>query len=200
MITQNRPEDEWNRLRADAEHALSTLLTEIREHDHPQSLFDAYAYAKDIAARAIRSRMLMHLPDENHRFNSMHAEIQRELHLRYAAVVPQNLLTTPYRGETHERIFSLLEESFGRPVPAAMVRIVTGDSVHTERRARELREIGMDVVSYELDEIDVYELRSFDLNLDRLPSIVKNNIRKSQAYKRPEKQRILRNAGISTDE
>ncbi|MGW0787576.1 hypothetical protein ACWD04_04830 [Streptomyces sp. NPDC002911] len=200
MTTQNTPEDEWKRLRPDAEHALSNLLSEIGSHRDPQSLFDAYTYAKNITASAIRSRMLMHLPEENRKFKELHAELQQELNLRYSDTVPKNLLRTPYRGKTHERLFSLLQENFTQPVPAAMVRIVTGDGVHTERRARELRELGLDVESYALDEIDVYELRSLNLNFDLLPFIVKNNVRKTKAYSTPEKKRILRNAGIFENE
>ncbi|WP_326619967.1 hypothetical protein OG863_21995 [Streptomyces decoyicus] len=204
MTSQQSPEDLWCQLQPDARHALSNLLAEITDHNSsgqrsPQSLFEAYTYAKDITARAIQSRMLMHLPSENQKFRELHAEVQRQMMSRYAESIPENLLKTPYGGKTYERLFSLLQENQAQPVPAAMLRIVTGDDVHTERRARELRELGFDLAWYELDGINVYELRSLDIDLGMIPAIVRNKIRRSKALNQGEKLRILQQAGIPID-
>ncbi|WP_371096172.1 hypothetical protein [Streptomyces sanglieri] len=196
MASERPPEEEWQRLKLDAEHALKILLSEISDHTDPQPLFEAYTYAKDIAARAIQSRMLKHLPIENQQFRLLHVKIRQEMRSRYQETVPENLLSTPYSGKTHEGLFSLLQENLAQPVPAAMLRIVTGDNVHTERRARELRELGLDLHWYETEEISVYELRSLELDFDMIPAIVRNNARRTKALTKDEKQQILRNAGI----
>ncbi|MFF3393103.1 hypothetical protein ACFYW1_19525 [Streptomyces sp. NPDC002669] len=187
---------EWQRLKLDAEHALRVLLSELSDHESPQPLFEAYTYAKDITARAIQSRMLEHLPTENQQFRLLHEKIRKEMHARYRGKVPANLLSTPYSGKTHENLFSLLQENLTQPVPAAMLRIATGDNVHTERRARELRELGLDLNWYEIEEISVYELRSLKLDFDMIPAIVRNNTRRTKAFSEGEKRRILREAGI----
>ncbi|QTZ92737.1 hypothetical protein [Streptomyces auratus] len=80
-----------------------------------------------------------------------------------------------------------------------MLRIVTGDDVHTERRVRELRELGFDLIWHELDGINVYELRSLEIDFDMIPAIVRNKVRQSKALTRAEKQRILERAGIPED-
>lgn len=196
MNSQHSPEEEWQRLRPDAEHALRILLSEIADHKDPQSLFEAYTYAKDIAARAVQSRMLRHLPAENQQFRALHAKIRQEIRSRYQDTVPARLLSTPYSGRTHEGLFSLLQENLMQAVPAAMLRIVTGDHVHTERRARELRELGFDLDWHETEEISVYELRSLELDFDRIPAIVRNNVRRVKSLTKDEKQCILKNAGI----
>ncbi|MGW7466831.1 hypothetical protein ACWGJT_19510 [Streptomyces xantholiticus] len=202
MINQKSPEDVWRQLQPDARHALKNLLSEILDqedagHRDPQSLFEAYTYAKDITARAVQSRMLIHLPSENQKFRELHAAIQHQMNSRYGEVIPANLLKIPYGGQTYERLFSLLQENLAQPVPAAMLRIVTADDVHTERRARELRELGFDLAWYELDGISVYELRSLDIDFNMIPSIARNKIRRSKALTRSEKLRILERAGIS---
>ncbi|MFD4695398.1 hypothetical protein [Streptomyces sp. NPDC058463] len=196
MTIRQSPDEEWQQLRHSTEHALGILLSEISDHRDPQSLFEAYTYAKEIAARALQSRMLAHLPAENHIFRALHREIQQEMLSRYQDVVPEVLLRTPYRGKTHEGLFSLLQENLERPVQAAMLRIVTGDNVHTERRARELRELGFDLHWHEEEEISIYELRSLELDFDMIPSIVRNNARRTKSYTKDEKKRILRDAGI----
>ncbi|MFJ9676622.1 hypothetical protein ACIRP2_00970 [Streptomyces sp. NPDC101194] len=197
MTSLHSPGDEWQRLRPDAEHALRNLLSEISDHQDPQSLFEAYTYAKEITARAIQSRMLMHLPDENQQFKALHARVQQEIHSRYQGKIPARLLGAPYSGKTHERLFSLLQESLAQPVPATMLRIVTGDDVHTERRARELRELGFDVHWYETEEISVYELKSLNLDFDMIPAIMRNKVRQTKSLTQSEKQKIFKNAGIS---
>ncbi|MCX5596523.1 hypothetical protein OOK29_00015 [Streptomyces phaeochromogenes] len=199
MVSQQPPQDEWQQLKPDAEHALSHLLSEISAHSDPQSLFEAYTYAKDITARAIQARMLMHLPSESPQFRSLHARVQQRMRSHYKETIPERLLGAPYGGKTHERLFSLLHESLARPVPAAMLRIVTGDDVHTERRARELRELGLDVDWYEVEGINVYELRSLDLDFDMIPAIVRNKVRQTKSLSKEEKQRVLKNSGISED-
>ena len=201
MNSQQSPEDLWRQLKPDAEHALSNLLSEITGHsnagqNNPQALFEAYTYAKDITARAIQSRMLMHLPVENQKFRELHAQIQQNMVSRYAETVPGNLLRAPYGGRTYERLFSLLQDNQAEPVPAAMLRIVTGDDVHTERRVRELRELGLDLAWYEMDGINVYELRSLDIDLGMVPAIVRNKVRQSKALNQSAKLRILERAGI----
>ncbi|WP_159058589.1 hypothetical protein [Streptomyces europaeiscabiei] len=199
MVNHQSPQDQWQQLKPDAKHALSNLLSEISSHSDPQSLFEAYTYAKDIAARAMQARMLMHLPSENLQFRTLHSKVEQQIHSRYKETVPERLLSAPYGGRTHERLFSLLHETLSRPVPAAMLRIVTGDDVHTERRTRELRELGFDVDWHEVEGINVYELRSLDLDFDMIPAIVRNKVRQTKSLSKDEKLRVLKNAGIPED-
>lgn len=107
MNSQQSPEDLWGQLQPDALHALKNLLSEITDqenpgHGSPQSLFEAYTYAKKITARAIQSRMLLHLPTENKEFRELHTEIQRQMTHRYESIVPGSLL----RAHMAERLMS----------------------------------------------------------------------------------------------
>ncbi|MDQ0761099.1 hypothetical protein [Streptomyces canus] len=188
-------EGEWKNLKSDAEHALQTLLSQINRHTNPQELFEAYTYAKRVTADALKSRMLMHLPAENSKFRELYAKVQKELNVQYGEFFPDGFLKAPYGNQLHERLFSLLEENFSQPIEAAKLRIVTADGVHTERRTRELRELGMDVDWYEEDGLDFYVLRSFDLNFEVLPSLVRTIVRNKRKSK-AERERLLRNAGI----
>ncbi|MGR4850150.1 hypothetical protein [Streptomyces sp. LARHCF252] len=195
MPAKDSPENEWKNLKSDAEHALQTLLTQIDRHTQAQELFEAYTYAKRVAADALKARMLMHLPDENPKFRELYDRVQAELDLRYSQFFPEGFLKAPYGDQLHEYLFSLLQENLAEPIEAAKLRIVTADGVHTERRTRELRELGMDVDWYKEDGIDVYVLRSLELNLEALPSLVRTIVRKKTKCE-SEQERLLRNAGI----
>jgi hypothetical protein len=59
-----------------------------------------------------------------------------------------------------------------------MLRVVTGDSVHTERRVRELRELGLDVQTSKDSGYDYYTLGSLDVDTSFVPVIVANLIKR----------------------
>ncbi|MFJ6743786.1 hypothetical protein ACIQOU_33560 [Streptomyces sp. NPDC091279] len=193
--TQESAENNWKNIKSDAEHALHTLLSQIDKHTNPQELFEAYTYAKRVTADALRSRMLMHLPAEGLKFRELYTRVQGELDSRYGQHFPDGFLKAPYGDQLHEHLFSLLQENLSQPIEAAKLRIVTADSVHTERRTRELRELGMDVDWYKKDGLDFYVLRSFDLTFDSLPSLVRTIVRKKVKSKE-EQNRLLKEAGI----
>lgn len=199
MTAQDSPENEWKNLKSDAEHALQTLLSQIDRHAQAQELFEAYTYAKRVTADALKARMLMHLPDENPKFRELYTRVQAELDMRYSQFFPEGYLKAPYGDQLHGHLFSLLQENLAEPIEAAKLRIVTADGVHTERRTRELRELGIDVDWYKEDGIDFYVLKSFDLNFEVLPSLVRTIVRKKTKSK-SEQKRLLGNAGIPTNE
>lgn len=195
MPAPDSPEQEWPNLRSDAEHALQTLISQINRQAQAQELFEAYTYAKRVTADALQARMMMHLPNENAKFRELHTQVQAELDAQYSRFFAEGFLKAPYGDQLHERLFSLLQENLANPIEAAKLRIVTADGVHTERRTRELRELGIDVDWYKEGGIDFYILRSFELNFNVLPSLVRTIVRKKTKSK-DEQKRLLRNAGI----
>ncbi|WP_328633331.1 hypothetical protein [Streptomyces sp. NBC_00356] len=171
------------------------LVSQMDEHTQGNELFVAYTYAKKMSARAIRARMLMQLPEKNEAFQRIHARVQDELNSRYGKFFPVGILKVPYGGQLHERLFSLLQENLNTDLEGDMLRIVTADSVHTERRARELRELGLDLEFRNTKEGDFYNLHSLDLTFERLPSLVKTIARK-RIKDEIERERLLERAGI----
>ena len=68
------------------------------------------------------------------------------------AMYPQ--ISTRYRlitgfGSTHRRLFGYLSARMGLEVPLEELRLITGDAVHTERRLRELRDLGAEITMSE---------------------------------------------------
>ncbi|MER7795475.1 hypothetical protein [Streptomyces sp. NPDC097640] len=190
-VSRPNPEADWHRLQADTIHALKALLAQVEAGQSPQNLFDAYLYAKPVLAEAMQARMRMHLPSECPEFHHLRGQLADEVTRRYGGNIPERYLKVPYASRTHEELFSVLLQRQGKSVPAPLLRTVTADSVHTERRTRELRELGFDIDANKENGADVYILRSLELDFNMIPSIVKNNIQRDRSIPKNERDQLM---------
>ncbi len=171
---------EWNRPRTEAIHAVKDFLELLEADGSAQDLFDAHLRARTVAAEAMQARMRTHLPERCDTFHQLRDKLHEELTKRYGDTIPPKYLRVPYGSRTHEELFSVLFDHFEQPVPAALLRIVTADSVHTERRTRELRELGLDIDASKANGTDVYTLCSLEIDDTRFASMVKNTVEKDK--------------------
>lgn len=171
---------DWNRLRMDAAVAVKELLEQLQTGESAQDAFDAYLRAKSITAEAMQARMRQHLPEQCETFHDLRKRLGAEIIRRYKDVIPDKYLNVPYGSRTHEELFSVLLDNRGTSVPAARLRIVTADSVHTERRTRELRELGLDIEATKENGGDAYTLWSLNIDTEKIRSIVRNNVEKDK--------------------
>src|SRR5207247_1102148 len=107
------------------------------------------------------------------------------------------------RGYTspHRDLFAYLSMRVGESVPAAMLRVLTGDAVHTERRARELRDLGLDVEAARSGGADAYVLRSVQPSLDEGSwNIVRLNIQGDRTLSVPDRDELIAAIGASPRE
>lgn len=181
-------DDDWNRLRIEAAVAVKELLEQLEVGESAQDAFDTYLRAKSVTAEAMQARMRQHLPERCDTFHDLRERLGAEIIRRYKDAIPEKYLRVPYGSRTHEELFSVLLDNRGTPVPAARLRIVTADSVHTERRTRELRELGLDIDATKANGDDVYTLRSLEIDTEKIRSIVRNNVEKDKK-KLPAKER-----------
>lgn len=143
-------------------------------------MLDTYLYAKRLLAEAMQAYVRMDLPERCEEFHELRAQLGDEMQRQYGDTIPATYLAVPYGSRVHEELFSLLLHRRGQNVEAALLRVVTADSVHTERRLRELRELGMDIVSHESNDIDYYVLGSLDLNFALIPAIIRNTAKRKK--------------------
>jgi len=94
----------------------------------------------------------------------------------------------PYGSEVHEKLFQILLQRFDIDVPAGLLRVLTHDSVHTERRLRELRELGLDIGTSNSSGIDMYRLKSLNIDTSFIPRIVYNNAQRKKHIFLPENE------------
>ncbi|MFJ6381703.1 hypothetical protein ACIQI7_17125 [Kitasatospora sp. NPDC092039] len=185
------PVSDWHRLKPDTEYAVEEVLKQLRDDQaDPQDLLDAYLYAKRLLAESMQALVRTNLPAECDTFADLRAQLADRMAAEYGERVPARYLTVPYGSRTHEELFAILLGRFTKPVSAAFLRVVTRDSVHTERRTRELRELGLDIVTGREGGNDVYTLRSLELDTSMIPTIITNNLRDKKAPEH-EKRAVL---------
>jgi hypothetical protein len=97
-------------------------------------------------------------------------------------------------------LLQYLAQHAGNPVRSSKLRILTGDQIHTERRVRDLRELGFDVEWKKVSDDDQYILRSVDPDLDRAAALqVRKNVREDKKLGKKEKERLLGILGPEPD-
>jgi hypothetical protein len=166
-------------------------MSRLLDGDSPiQDLLDAYLRTKRLSARAYQSLILGSIPDHGAAWAAVRQSIEQGIRERYSGLLPEWALKVPYGSTTHQQLFCILLDRRGGPVPADYLRIVTGDAVHAERRVRELRELGLDVVATKSSGDDTYSLASADVDLGVVPTIVGNNIRANKKIPDAERREL----------
>ncbi|MFE9102335.1 hypothetical protein [Actinomadura geliboluensis] len=191
------PMDDWNRLRPDTELAVQELHTQLSSSRSSQDLIDSYLYTKRLLAEAMQAFVRIDLVGSNQTFQDLRARLQKEVLDRYKDLLPERYLKVPYGTRVHEELFTLLLQRLGQPVQAAFLRMVTADSVHAERRIRELRELGIDIRTSKENGFDFYILGSLNVDVSLVPSIVGNQIKKNKTLGRAKRKEYLEIVGYS---
>ncbi len=189
--------DDWNRLRPDTELAVQELHTQLSSSRSSQDLIDSYLYTKRLLAEAMQAFVRIDLVGSNQTFQDLRARLQKEVLDRYKDLLPERYLKVPYGTRVHEELFTLLLQRLGQPVQAAFLRMVTADSVHAERRIRELRELGIDIRTSKENGFDFYILGSLNVDVSLVPSIVGNQIKKNKTLGRAKRKEYLEIVGYS---
>lgn len=183
----------WQRLKPDTEFAVRELSSALEEPDgSPAAVLEAYLFAKRALAQSMQSVLRSQLPAASRAaFREVRARIQDELHSRFSGQVPDQYLKVPYGTTANEELFAVLHLEIGSPVDSARLRTVNADDIHTERRIRELRELGLDVTSTKVNGNQYYILNSLELDNARIRDLVVKAIRNSKALSRPQKDELV---------
>ena len=106
----------------------------------------------------------------------------------YADRIPKQYLQIRGFGKVHVLLYAMLWLNEGKPVTTERLRILTADAGQTERRTRELRDLGLAIDAAQRGGQDVYVLRSRAPDAD---AGAKAQIRRNlvEAKKLPETER-----------
>lgn len=188
------PRDDWNRLRADTIDAVDLLAAQLRQESSTQDMLDVYLYAKRLLAESMQAFVRIEYSQRCETFHDLRQQLKKEMDDRFEDVIPAEYLTVPYGSRVHEELFSMLLQRKRRAVPGEMLRVITADAVHAERRVRELRELGLDIIPGKTDGANVYRLNSLEIDTSKIPTIIKNVARDKKYVSMPELEliRVLR--------
>ncbi|MFI2279729.1 hypothetical protein [Nocardia beijingensis] len=194
----SNPQADWNRLKPDSIHAVGQLHKLLEEGGSSQDVLDMYLYTKKLLAESMKALFLSRYPKECPTFHELVDKLTANMSYSYSGKIPDKYLVIRYRSKVHESLFSILLHHMDEPVSADWLRLSTGDSVHTERRTRELRELGIRIDTGTESGVNVYTLRSLEIDTSLIPTIIKNNIKHKKASKQ-ERQELLAILGLDDD-
>jgi hypothetical protein len=136
----------------------------------PEPDFDrllvAYGEARRELAKSFRELASSLLVRASERLDQACADIQRRMRKSFSDLVPERLLEVRGYASVHAVLLEYLAGHVAQPVPASRLRVLVGDQVHTERRVRELRDLGFAITWKKVAGEDQYVLQSDRPNLD----------------------------------
>lgn len=180
-------------LGSDAEFAVRALAGQLSgAFEEPRELFSGYIFTKRILADFMQALIRSQISNADiGRFQELQKRIKSLLMHEYKDIIPAKYLNVPYGSPIHAELFAVLYRRRGEPVEAELLRIVTGDSVHTERRTRELRELGLDILASRAGSANTYILQSLDIDHSRFGAIVAKQIRADRSLPVTRKDVLL---------
>ncbi|MFE9854663.1 hypothetical protein [Streptomyces sp. NPDC005780] len=181
----------WKRLKPNTKFAVGQLAALIGEEDKSaDAVFGAYMVAKKDLARSMQELLRSTLPPSRPAFEELRSLVSQSLQKRFGDSIPEKYLAVPYDTVANQDLFGLLYEHMGNPVETTVLRAINADDIHTERRIRELRELGLRIVAVKRDGVGCYLLASLDLDPDRTKELVIKAIKKPYVLK-AEQERLI---------
>jgi hypothetical protein len=113
----------------------------------PQPDFDrllmAYVEARRNLAKNFRELANSVLVQATERLEGVRTDVKAKMRADFGGLVPERFLEVQSYGKLHAVLLEYLSAHQGEPVAASRLRVLAGDQVHTERRVRELRDLGL---------------------------------------------------------
>jgi hypothetical protein len=174
-----------------AAQAFSYLAELLRSDAALDRIIDAYIETRGVLASAFRQLAISEIGTDVGLISAARDRVQTRMRLLYSSVAPDELIYVRSYGETHFLLLAYLVRRTGRPVSSARLRLVSGDQVHTERRVRELRDLGYQISASKVAGEFQYVLESSDQLLDLAAAAqLMQNIKKSKTISEMEKYRL----------
>jgi hypothetical protein len=153
------------RKRASAKEAAQHLADLLAPATEFERLVDGYLETKQTLAQALRTISQEELGDTSATLEDVKQRVVAHMKSALGNVVPEQYLHATGYGTIHGVLLTYLVRHLGDPVPASRLRVLTGDQVHTERRVRELRDLGLNVSVSRAGGENQYVLASLDPDL-----------------------------------
>lgn len=110
-----------------------------------EGLANDYNTLRSALAYGFKEMALEALPRRSFDLGQVKEAVIREMRRLFEGRVDSQLFRIARYTTPHPDLYALLADNVGLPVPAWRLRLLTGDAIHTERRTRELRDLGLDI-------------------------------------------------------
>ncbi|MUU70537.1 hypothetical protein [Pseudarthrobacter sp. GA104] len=186
----------WKQERHAAQEEVEALAVLLRDEDTTdRRLIAGYLEAKRVLARAFEQLAVEKYSDNSH-LESAKIMIEHAMRSTFTQI-PEKYLRVSGFSRVHAMLLAYLVPRVGTAVYADELRMLTGDAVHTERRARDLRDLGFALLASDHPGGQAYTL------VDSVPAaqtaaviLIHRNIRQDKTLSENSRARLLRLAGI----
>jgi hypothetical protein len=182
----------WPELRNEALESLDILSSLLRSESSNTRLIDGYLETKTMLATAFQALVLESLESRIGLLPAIKIHLEEEIRGQFETLLDPKYLPVKGYGKLHAELLAYLSFYINVPVPANALRVLTADAVHTERRLRELRDLGLNLVSMKTGGGNKYVLESLVPDLQNAASvIVRLNIQNDNTLPESQKRAML---------
>ena len=161
-----------------------------------ERLLDGYLEARRSLARQFCLVAQHHLLRGNSLLETTRKRIEQRMAELFGSGVPEKYLVVHGYTSVQPILLQYLAQHAGNPVRSSKLRVLTADQIHTERRVRDLRDLGFQVEWKKVSDDDQYVLASVEPDLDVAAALqVRKNIRDDKKLAKQEKDRLLKTIG-----
>jgi hypothetical protein len=182
---------------ADEADYLATFARSSVDPSAMEDLIDRYLAFRDSSAAAMRVLTDKFLARDEWALDRALEQIESELRSRLAGVFPLDAVVLRKYSDTHRKLYEYLYLT-RRPVSASRLRVLTGDQVHTERRIRELRDIGLRIDATHQSGQNSYELVNTAPDFEQaMVRLVPEFLKRIPSWSAARPSEALRQLGLS---
>ncbi len=172
--------------------ALAFLGQLLTDEDDFERVLDGYLEARGVLADAFQEMATNRFPAASDQLSATISRVEARIRERAGAGAPASHVAVRGLRGIRGILLAYLMAHPGKPVPASRLRILTGDQVHTERRLRELRDLGYTVLAERVSDQDCYILTSVQQNLDAAAELqFERNLNADKQLPEAERQLLL---------
>ena len=179
------------------EHFAAIVRSQLDHSDVEfERLLDGYLDARRSLAKQFSLVAQSYLLRGDSLLETTRKRIEKRMTDLYGDRVPERYRVVHGYTSVQPLLLEYLAQHAGNPVRSSKLRVLTGDQIHTERRVRDLRDLGFDVEWKKVSDDDQYILSTVEPDLDRAAGLqVRKNIRDDKKLSKSEKDKLLGTLG-----
>jgi hypothetical protein len=157
-----------------------------------ERLLDGYLEARRSLAKQFCLVAQRYLLRGDSLLETTRQRIEERMGKVFGGRIPEKYLVVHGYTSVQPILLQYLAQHVGNPVRSSKLRILTADQIHTERRVRDLRDLGFQVEWKKVADDDQYVLKSVEPDLDAASSSqVRKNIKDDKKLPKLEKDKLL---------
>jgi hypothetical protein len=157
-----------------------------------ERLLDGYLDSRRSLARQFCLVAQRYLLRGDSLLETTRSRIEQTMTDLYGDRIPERYRVVHGYSSVQPILLQYLAQHAGNPVRSSKLRILTADQIHTERRVRDLRDLGFQVEWKKVSDDDQYVLTSIEPDLKAAAALqVRKNIKEDKKLAKPERERLL---------